>query len=107
MGTPKKPKPAKVTKKQQPPEADAKDVKDTIMRLSKIADLIGLRTYIIKRTPKGKSRESDLWAHTRAYMRMYANPANTEPLIEVLRDVGCQSDVETVRFILQHDEIVP
>jgi hypothetical protein len=77
------------------------------MRLSDMADLIGLRTYIIKRTPKGKSREADPWAHTRAYMGLYTNPANTEPLIQALRGAGCNSDVEAVRWLLTHDELVP
>lgn len=82
-------------------------VKDTIMQLSNMADLIGLRTYIIKRTPKGKSRETDPWAHTRAYMASYADPVNTERLIETLNSADCHSDVEAVRWLLKHDELVP
>jgi hypothetical protein len=85
----------------------AREVRDTIMRLSEMCDLIGLRTYIIKRTPKGKSKEPDAWGHTRAYMQSYANPANTEPLLELLQNAGCQNDLEAVRFLLTHDEIVP
>ena len=84
-----------------------RDVKDTIMRLSEMCDLIGLRTYIIKRTPKGKSKEPDQWGHTRAYMQAYANPDNTEALIHLLQSAGCQDDLEAVRFLLTHDEIVP
>jgi hypothetical protein len=86
---------------------EIQEVRDTIMRLSEMCDLIGLRTYIIKRTPKGKSSEPDEWGHTRAYMESYANPANSEPLIELLQRAGCESDLEAVRFLLTHDEIVP
>jgi hypothetical protein len=103
MDTPKKPKPPEKNQ----PQPGAMDVKGTIMRLSEMADLIGLRTYIIKRTPRGKSREADPWAHTRAYMSSYASPANTESLIEVLKSAGCKSDVEAVRWLLKHDELVP
>ncbi len=85
----------------------AKEVRDTIMRLSEMCDLIGLRTYIIKRTPKGKSKEPDAWGHTRAYMQSYANPANTEALIELFKSADCKDELEAVRFILTHDEIVP
>ncbi len=77
------------------------------MQLSSMADLIGLRTYIIKRTPKGKSSQPNPWAHTRAYMASYADPANAEPLIAVLEGAGCHSDVEAVRWLLKHDELVP
>jgi hypothetical protein len=77
------------------------------MQLSDMADLIGLRTYIIKRTPKGKSSEPDPWAHTRSYMQAYANPANTEPLIEMLKGAGCMDELQAVRWLLRHDEMVP
>lgn len=90
----------------QPPE-DTEQIGTTIMLLSDMVDLIGLRAYIIKKTPKGKSREPDQWAHTRAYMKVYANPANTEPLIGILEGAGCTSDVSAVRWLLKHDELVP
>lgn len=77
------------------------------MQLSDMADLIGLRTYIIKRTPKGKSREPDPWAHTRAYMQSYANQDNTDALIELFKGVGCTNDVQAVHWLLKHDELVP
>lgn len=89
------------------PREDMQKVRSTIMQLSSVADLIGLRTYIIKRTPRGKSREADPWAHTRAYMQTYADPTNTVPLIELLEGAGCHSDVEAVRWLLRHDELVP
>jgi hypothetical protein len=93
--------------REQNKRREAKELRDTIMQLSEMCDLIGLRTYIIKRTPKGKSSEPDAWGHTRAYMQSYANPDNTEPLIQLLQSAGCHSDLEVVRFLLTHDEIVP
>jgi hypothetical protein len=104
MDTPEEPKPK--PKLKQPPE-DMEQVRHTIMRLSSMADLIGLRTYIIKRTPKGKSREPDPWAHTRAYMQMYADPANADALIELLKGAGCSNELQAVRWLLTHDELVP
>lgn len=77
------------------------------MRLSNMVDLIGLRTYIIKRTPRGKSKEPDPWGHTRAYMQSYADPANTEALIEQLTIAGCSDELHAVRWLLKHDELVP
>lgn len=97
---PKKPRVQKDIQREQ-------NLRDTIMRLSEMADLIGLRTYIIKRTPRGKSNESDPWGHTRAYMRQYANPANTEPLIALLTKAGCENELQAVRWLLSHDDLVP
>ena len=77
------------------------------MQLSDMVDLIGLRTYIIKRTPKGKSTNPDQWGHTRAYMDSYADPANTEALIGLLISAGCSDELRAVRWLLTHDDLVP
>jgi hypothetical protein len=77
------------------------------MQLSGLVDLIGLRTYIIKKTPKGKSKEPDPWAHTRAAIATYAPKADPAEVIGLFEQAGCNSDVEAVRWLLKHDELVP
>jgi hypothetical protein len=86
---------------------DIAKARSTIMQLSEMLDLIGLRTYVIKRTPRGKSTNPDPWGHTRAYMQTYANPDNPEAVISMFQGHGVQSDVEAVRWLLTHDELVP
>jgi hypothetical protein len=86
---------------------DLEKVRATIAQLNDLVDLIGLRTCVIKRTPKGKSSEPDPWAHTRACMQQYADPVNTEALIKLFEDVGCRDELQAVRWLLTYDELVP
>ena len=82
-------------------------VRSTIMQLSELTDLIGLRTYIIKKTPRGKSSEPDPWAHTRAALATYAPKTNPEEVIALFEQAGAHNDIEAVRWLLKHDDLVP
>ena len=83
------------------------EVRGTIMRLSDVCDLIGLRTHIIEGTSKGRKLAADPWHNTRDYMQGYADPANTAAVIELFEGVGCKNEIEAVRWLLRHDELVP
>lgn len=86
---------------------DLSKVRDTIMRLSELTDLIGLRQCIIEGTNKGRTLvEGDAWYNTRAAMREYANPDNTERVIALFEAAGCHNEIEAVRWILRHDKLV-
>lgn len=90
------------------PEPEEKsEVRDTIMRLSEICDLIGLRTHIIEGTSKGRKLAADPWHNTREYMQVYADPDNTQVVIEAFEGEGCKNEIEAVRWLLRHDELVP
>jgi hypothetical protein len=82
-------------------------VRDAIMRLSEITDLIGLRQHIIEGTNKGRRLKADVWHNTRDYMMLYADPANAEAAIALLESAGCNNEIEAVRWLLRHDELVP
>ena len=83
------------------------EAKDTIMRLSEMCDLIGLRTHIIEGTNKGRKLADGPWQNTRDYMQSYADPADTSAVIEHFEQAGCKNEVEAVRWLLRHDELVP
>ena len=86
---------------------DKRRVRDTIMQLSEITDLIGLRQHIIEGTNKGRKLKSDPWHNIRDYMRHYADPANTDATIALFQDAGCNDELEALRWLLRHDELVP
>ncbi len=88
---------------------DTASVENTIMQLSMLTDLIGLRTGIIEGTEKGRklAEDGDPWHNTRLYMRDYADPANTESVIALFEGAGCHNEIEAVRWLLRHDELVP
>ena len=90
---------------EEPPET--LQARSTIMQLSQMCDLIGLRTYIIKRTPRGKSTAPDRWTYTRDFLAGYAPSADPNEVIRLLESAGPQSDVEAVRWLLKLDELVP
>jgi hypothetical protein len=77
------------------------------MQLSQMCDLIGLRTYIIKKTPRGKSTAPDPWTHTRDFLVAYAPSADANDIVRLFESEGVRSDVEAVRWLLTHDELVP
>ncbi len=78
-----------------------------LMQLSEIVDLIGLRQHIIEGTNRGRKLKEDPWHNTRDYMKRYADPSNTEQAIGLLQDAGCKNEIEAVRWLLKHDELVP
>ena len=82
-------------------------VRDTLMQLSEIVDLIGLRQHIIERTNKGRKLKDDPWHSTRDYMKRYADSENTEAVITYFVGAGCKNEIEAVRWLLRHDEMVP
>lgn len=84
-----------------------KGVRSTIMQLSQMLDLIGLRAYIIKRTPHGKSAAPDPWTHIHDYLAVYAPNANPDEVIRLFEGAGAHSDTEAVRWLLKHDDLVP
>jgi hypothetical protein len=91
----------------KPQPENMSEVKDMIMRLSEMCDLIGLRTAIIEGTSKGRKLAADPWHNTRVYMKGYADPGNTTAVIEAFEGAGCKNEIEAVRWLLRHDELVP
>lgn len=86
---------------------DQETVKAMIMQLSELTDLIGLRTYIVDKTNYGKRPGKDAWTYTRAAMSAYASAANTERVIALFAAAGCHNEIEAVRWLLRHDQLVP
>lgn len=82
-------------------------VRSTIMQLSEMADLIGLRTHVIEKTGKGRKLGREPWQYTIEYMQSYADPENTGQVIALLEGAGCNNDIEAVRWLLKHDDLVP
>ena len=82
-------------------------VRDTIMRLSEMVDLIGLRTHVIEGTKKGRQLGPSPWHYTREYMQGYADPQNTEAVISMFEGAGAMDDIQAVRWLLRHDDLVP
>ncbi len=82
-------------------------VRDTIMQLSELTDLIGLRTYIVDKTKYGKKPGKEPWTHTRAALAMYAPSTNPDEVVKLFESVGCDNEIEAVRWLLKHDELVP
>lgn len=82
-------------------------VQATIMQLSTLCDLIGLRTYIVNKTKYGKKPGKDAWTHTRAGLAIYAPSSDPEEVIRLFEGVGAHNEIEAVRWLLKHDELVP
>jgi hypothetical protein len=81
--------------------------RSTIMQLSELTDLIGLRTYIVKKTRYGRKPGRESWAYTREAISMYAPNTDADEVIRLFKGVGCQDEIEAVRWLLKHDELVP
>ncbi len=88
-------------------ESNSEKVRSAIMQLSELTDLIGLRTYIVDKTKYGKKPGPEPWTHTRASMAMYAPTSDPEEVIHLFESVGCKNEIEAVRWLLKHDELVP
>jgi hypothetical protein len=71
-------------------------VKQTIMQLSKLADLNKLGTQIVIDTYGGREAGAEPWENTRAYMQDHVDPANTDRLIALFESAGCQNEIEAV-----------
>jgi hypothetical protein len=85
---------------------DTAKVRDTIMQLSELCDLIGLRTYIVDKTKYGKKPGPEAWTHTRACLATYAPTSDPEEVICLFKGVGCKNEIEAVRWLLKHDKLV-
>ncbi len=82
-------------------------VRSTIMQLSELCDLIGLRTYIVNKTKYGKKPGKEPWTHTRVALATYAPSTEAQQVIQLFESVGCKNEIEAVRWLLRHDELVP
>lgn len=81
--------------------------RSTIMQLSELTDLIGLRTYIVNKTKYGRKPGREAWSHTRAAMALYAPGKDVEQVIQLFESVGCKNEIEAVRWLLKYDDLVP
>src|SRR3954453_2435530 len=88
--------------KQQSGEREQERARSTIMQLSALTDLIGIRTYVIKRTPKGKSTNPAPWGYTREALATYAPDADADEVIRLFEGAGCKNELEAVRWLLKH-----
>lgn len=86
---------------------DIRKVKDTIMQLSEMCDLIGLRVQVLDKSKYGKKPGLDPWTYTRAYLAYYAEGTDPEAVIKRFESVGCKNELEAVRWLLKHDSLVP
>jgi hypothetical protein len=90
-------------KREKPPTVGA-----TIVQLSELCDLVGLRTHIIDGTNRGRKLHPEgPWHNTQDYMQGYADPANTEAVIALFEGAGCNDELSAVRWLLTHDKLVP
>lgn len=71
-------------------------------------DVLGLRVWLEKKTRFGrKAHPRDEWGFTRQYLATYAEEADANYIIEVLKAQGIPNDIECGRWLLQHDAIIP
>jgi hypothetical protein len=82
-------------------------VRSTIMQLSELTDLIGLRTYVVNKTKYGRKPGRQAWSHTRAAMALFAPGKNVEDVIQLFEGVGCKNEIEAVRWLLKNDDMIP
>ena len=83
-------------------------VKDTIMQLSELCDLVAYGDYVTKHTKFGKKPHAkDMWGYTRAYMQSYGDPGDTSAVIALFHSADLPNEVEAVRWLLKHDKLVP
>jgi hypothetical protein len=86
---------------------DLQQVKDTLMQASEICDLIGYRNDVAALTDYGRKPGPSEWHHTIEYMRNFADPANTDKLIDLLKSLGACNEIEAIRAIIRFDRYVP
>lgn len=83
-------------------------VRNTVMQLSQLCDLVGLREQVIHKSKYGKKpHPGDPWGYTREFLAYYAEGTDQQEVIGLFESVGCHNDIEAVRWILKHDELVP
>ncbi len=89
-------------------QEEEKRVRSTIMQLSELCDLVGYSDYIVEHTKYGKRpHRKDAWGYTRAYLKAYGDPADTEAVIELFKSEDLPDEIEAARWLLKHDSIVP
>ena len=78
------------------------------MQLSQLCDLIGFREQVIHKTKYGKKpHPSDPWGYTKDFLAYYAESTSPQEVIALFESAGCKNEVEAVRWLLKHDELVP
>jgi hypothetical protein len=92
---------------QQNQDLELEKVRNTVQQLSEIIDPIGLREYIIQRTPRGKSSNPDPWGFTREAVAKYSDAADADRVIQLFEGVGCSNELEAVRWMLKNDKHIP
>ena len=85
---------------------DVERVKNTVLQLSEIIDPIGLCEYIIQRTPRGKSLNPDAWGYTREAIAKYSEGSDPNEVIRLFEAVGCDNELEAVRWLLKNDRYI-
>ena len=87
-----------MSQSQRQEQQDERKVRDTVMQLSEITDLIGLRQHIIEGTNKGRKLKADPWHNTRDYLEHYAEPANTDAAIALFEGAGCKNESSRLSY---------
>lgn len=89
-------------------EQEQDKVRNTIMQLSQLCDLVAYSDYIIEKTNYGRRpHRTDHWHYTRAFMKEYGDPADTEEVIRLFQSADLPNEVEAARWLLKHDKLVP
>jgi hypothetical protein len=89
-------------------EKDKRKARSTIMRLSQLCDLVAFEAQIEHKTNFGRKPASgpDPWTYTREFLAYYAEQTDPEEVIKLFESVGAHSDVEALRWLLIHDDLV-
>ncbi len=84
-------------------------IRNTIMRLSELLDLVGLTTHIVEESKYGKRPhpKGDKWGYLKDFMLIYAPKSNVQDVIALFESVGATDDHSAARWLLRNDKLVP
>ena len=92
----------------KPPGLPGNDPKSTVMQLSELLDLLGLRVQLGHKSNYGKKpHATDPWGYTREYLTYYAPESDPEQVIRLFEGAGLHNDLEAGRWLLRHDDLIP
>ncbi len=71
-------------------------------------DALGLRVYLERKTRMGKkSHAKDAFGFTRQFLGTYSENTDSTEVIEILKSECVTNDIETLRYLLVWDGLIP
>ncbi len=86
---------------------DNTEIARVITLLSEMCDLIGLKTFVGRKTRHGRKPGPSAWHYTAAYLQEYSPATKLEDVVQLFEGLGIANEIRACVWLTIHDELVP